>query len=236
LDHGHHHDITVPEIAEYVLLWELVAEAGFNNQDKQEDEILWTRTPDSSYSAKSAYEMQFDDSIGSPFPLNVWKVCAPSKCKFFIWLLLQNRVWTADRLQQRGWPNQYFCIFCHRNLETAAHIFMECPITRQVWLAVGLGRWASLPRFAMSRWAPQRNVEDRFYALAGRVSSVKARGSKSLIILVSWTIWCERNARISNAKEKSIPRLITDIKDEATLWHSAGAKNLGLIVAAQSSE
>jgi hypothetical protein len=76
LDQGYHHDITVPEIAEYVLLWELVAEAGFNNQDKQEDEILWTRTPDSSYSAKSAYEMQFDDSIGSPFPLNVWKVCS----------------------------------------------------------------------------------------------------------------------------------------------------------------
>jgi hypothetical protein len=59
------------EIAEYVLLWELVAEAGFNKQDQEEDEILWIRTSDGSYSAKSAYEMQFDGSIGSPFPSNV---------------------------------------------------------------------------------------------------------------------------------------------------------------------
>jgi hypothetical protein len=86
------HDIMTLEITEYVLLWELVAEAGFDSQDQQEDEIIWIRTLDGSYSAKSAYEMQFDDSIGSHFPLNVWKVWAPSKCKFFIWLLLQNRV------------------------------------------------------------------------------------------------------------------------------------------------
>jgi hypothetical protein len=51
------HDITVPEIAEYVRLWELVTEAGFDSQDHQEDEIIWIRTPDGSYSAKMAYEM-----------------------------------------------------------------------------------------------------------------------------------------------------------------------------------
>jgi hypothetical protein len=36
--------------------------------------------------------------------------------------MLQNRVWTADRLLRRQWPNQYFCPPCIRNLETIAHL------------------------------------------------------------------------------------------------------------------
>jgi hypothetical protein len=28
----------------------------------------------------------------------VWKAWAPSKCKHFSWLIIQNLVWTADRL------------------------------------------------------------------------------------------------------------------------------------------
>jgi hypothetical protein len=80
------------------------------------------------------------------------------------------------------------------------------------------------------------SVEDWFYRLAGGVPSVKARASKSLLILVCWTIWCERNARIFNGKEKGIPRLITEIKNEALFWFSAGAKSLGCIVAQHRSE
>jgi hypothetical protein len=55
----------------------------------------------------------------------------------FIWLMLQNRIWTSDRLQQRGWPNDYFCPFYHCNLETSCHLFQSCPITRQVWISIG---------------------------------------------------------------------------------------------------
>jgi hypothetical protein len=173
-------------------------------------------------------------AIISSFPSSVWRVWAPSKCKFFIWLVLQNRVWTADRLQQRGWQNQYFCPFCIRSLETVSHLFLECPVSHQVWLAIR--RWAALPRFAAYRRMQRRSVQDWFYALAGDVSSVKIRGSKLLAILVCWPLWCKRNARIFNGKEKGIPRLITEIKDEAALWFSAGTKCLGSIVVVHRSE
>jgi hypothetical protein len=42
--------------------------------------------------------------------------------------------------------------------------------------------------------------------------------------------------RIFQGKEKSIPGMIHQIKDEAALWFLAGAKYLGSIVAAHSSE
>jgi hypothetical protein len=77
---------------EYTLLWELVEAAGFNGEDQTEDEIIWTRKRDGTYSAKSAYAVQFDGSLMTTFPALVWKIWAPSKCKFFMWLLLQCRV------------------------------------------------------------------------------------------------------------------------------------------------
>jgi hypothetical protein len=208
-----------------------VTETSFDVEDQAEDEIVWTRSPDGIHTAKSAYELQFEGNIISSFRWSVW---APSKCKFFIWLLLQNRVWTTDRLQERGWQNQYFCPFYIRSLKTVCHLFMECPVSCQLWLTIG--HWAALQRFAAYRWMQQRSVQDWFYALDGDVSSVKIRGSKSLAILVCWSLWCERNARIFNGKEKGVPRLITEIKDEEALWFSAGTKCLGSIVIVNRSK
>jgi hypothetical protein len=62
------HDIMAPLIMEYVLLWELVDAAAFNDQDENNDEITWTRSPDGSYSVRSAYRIQFDGRSESIFP------------------------------------------------------------------------------------------------------------------------------------------------------------------------
>jgi hypothetical protein len=83
------------------MLWTLVDAASFNPTDQEQDDITWTRTASGEYSAKSAYLMQFDGSIRSSYPAKVWQVWAPSRYKFFIWLLLQQRIWTADRLLLR---------------------------------------------------------------------------------------------------------------------------------------
>jgi hypothetical protein len=78
------HNIKASLITEYILLWELVDAAAFNNQDKNDDEIVWTRSADGSYSARSTYRIQFDGSSESIFPASVWKQWVPSKCKFFL--------------------------------------------------------------------------------------------------------------------------------------------------------
>jgi hypothetical protein len=52
-------------------------------------------------------------------------------------------VWTAARLLIRQWPNEYFCQLCVRNLETATHLFVECPIAKTVWDRVA--QWGRLP-------------------------------------------------------------------------------------------
>jgi hypothetical protein len=82
------HNLTTSLFADYVLLWTLVDAEPIHPLGQIEDEITCTRTTDGIYSVNSAYEMQFDGGIESTLPTKVWKVCAPSRCKFFIWLML----------------------------------------------------------------------------------------------------------------------------------------------------
>lgn len=55
------------------------------------------------------------------------------KIKFFLWLLIQNRLWTADRLRARAWPHNDKCLFCDQTIESARHLFLKCPYAKEVW-------------------------------------------------------------------------------------------------------
>jgi hypothetical protein len=228
------HDFTVPLLDEFVKLWGLTEDVNFDSQHMEQDIIAWTRTTLGEYSAKPAYEMQFEGGIFSSFPNIVWKVRAPSKCKFFMSLLLQNRVWTADRLLNREWPNSYFCQLCYRNLQTTNHLFVECPISCSIWRAADV--WCGRTSLKPKAWNNKADFVSWFADLAGSSMDTMTKGSRSLAILVTWKIWCERNNRIFNNKEQSVARILEDIKDTTRLWVLAGAKHLAALVVNQSSE
>ena len=71
----------------------------------------------------------------------IWKVWALLKCKISAWLAYQNRLWTVDRLNRRGWPNQKNCPLCRHADESALHLFAQCCYTRRMWAELG----ASVP-------------------------------------------------------------------------------------------
>ena len=62
---------------------------------------MWLIPNNEHYSAASPYKAQF---LGMTPPMDqmVWKAWAPSKVKFFTWLAIQDRIWTADRLDKWG--------------------------------------------------------------------------------------------------------------------------------------
>jgi hypothetical protein len=47
-----------------------------------------------------------------------------------------------------------------------------------------------------------------------------------MIILVSWEIWCERNARIFRNSASSPSSILAKIKEEGRAWVKAGATTL----------
>lgn len=188
----------------------------------QEDQITWLLTADGQYLARSVYALQTKGSNICRTAEMTWKTKAPPKCRFFMWLLLQNRVWTAAPLQLRGWPNDYFCLLCVRNLETAAHLFMECCVVRNIWERVTI--WTGATCLAPANWIQIESLQDWILLMVSGLPTSTREALKSLIMLVIWEIWKERNNRVFRKSSRSVQQLVSTIQDEAKTWAYAGTK------------
>jgi hypothetical protein len=68
------------------------------------DVFWWNWGPKETYSAKSCYLSMFHGSVAMESALHVCKSRTLAKCRFFLWLALRDRCWTADRLERCGLP------------------------------------------------------------------------------------------------------------------------------------
>jgi hypothetical protein len=165
------------------------------------DAFTWLLTESGSYSTASAYRLQFLGSTDSPLVTSIWEAWAPAKHRLLAWLIVQNRVLTADRLMARQWPNSYFCPLCRRNLETAEHLLIECPWSRSLWSEVA-------SRFGLSSLRPEswRSLGSLPAWLASFAAAVLAdvKTCKSITLMVIWAIWRERNDHIFRAHERTL--------------------------------
>uniref|UniRef100_A0A8R7PVI3 Reverse transcriptase zinc-binding domain-containing protein n=1 Tax=Triticum urartu TaxID=4572 RepID=A0A8R7PVI3_TRIUA len=91
----------------------------------------------------------------------IWKNWAPQKCKFFSWLITQNRVWTADCLAKRGWPNCGNCPLCNQVPELAMHLLFQCRLSIRVWSMVR--DWLQLEELYPNNWQGFEDVESWWY-------------------------------------------------------------------------
>jgi hypothetical protein len=82
------YNLTTVLVAEFFKVFELLWTSGITLTQGVEDNIRCKWTTSGAYTAKSAYQMQFLGSIPSISANMIWKCWAPSKCKFFTWLLL----------------------------------------------------------------------------------------------------------------------------------------------------
>jgi hypothetical protein len=101
---------TAHVLCDYVLVWEKVQGVTFD--DLSSDRFIWRWTADGTYSASSAYRAFFVGMATLRGAKELWKVRAPPKCKFFFWLLLHDRLWTAARRKRHGLQDDDVCIFC----------------------------------------------------------------------------------------------------------------------------
>ena len=217
-------EFSIQHLHQFVNLWVQIHDFQLDND--LEDTITWTTSANGVYSAKSAYRAQFLGTIHTDMNRLVWKVWAPPKTKFFAWLALQNRVWTADRLARRGRPNCGLCPLCKRAPETIAHLLVQCRFTARLWGMIKT--WLGLHTIDASGWANLSTLEWWRHMTMGGIPQRKAMAS--LTLLVSWEIWNERNGRVFRNKYVSPPSIYAKIKYEANLWVLAGARHLGVLL------
>jgi hypothetical protein len=67
----------------------------------QHNIIRWKWTIDGQYIVASAYECQFEGSIVQFPAMSIWQAMTEPKCKFFTWLLMHDRVLTANNMMKR---------------------------------------------------------------------------------------------------------------------------------------
>jgi hypothetical protein len=226
------HNLNHELLREFFDLWTKIDAAGLRLDDEREDTnntITWTIESSGEYSAKSACKIQFAGHLASNYKDIIWKAWAPPKCKFFVWLLLQDRLWTAARLQVRGWKNNYFCALCERSLETAEHLFFECPFSRVVWQLVA--SWSSCVSMQPSNWTVKAELEDWYV----HTMEPGGRREHSLAILTLWTLWNRRNAIIFRNCRATAAMVLREIQDAAREWSRAGCIALSLSFVAQTS-
>jgi hypothetical protein len=83
-------------LSDFIHLWRLVS--GTPLLPGVRDSIQWSIAASGTYSASSAYKLQFTGRPRSPAATMIWKPWAPAKCKNMAWLLLQDQLWCNDRL------------------------------------------------------------------------------------------------------------------------------------------
>jgi hypothetical protein len=101
---------------------------------QENDSIKWNWTPDGRYSVASTYECQFLGSF-SKFPApEIWKASSDPKAKFFAWLVMHNRVLTAENMLTKNWSCNPICSLCTCMDETTPHsdtlIWQPCCVSR----------------------------------------------------------------------------------------------------------
>ncbi|XP_019250940.1 PREDICTED: uncharacterized protein LOC109229843 [Nicotiana attenuata] len=142
-------------------------------------------------------------------PRVMWKClmfgnAARPKAKFNLWLQLQNRLLTVERLKKWGIQGEDKCSLCQGQEETRDHIYVECSYTREVLKRVM--HWAQKLSLTGTNW--EQHVQEVIRRAKGR--SREAQLFKMLYTEMVHNIWIERNQRIFEKKNKSWEKIAKD--------------------------
>ena len=135
----------------------------------------------------------------------LWSSRAPSRVKFFGWLLTQSRVHTRDVLLRKTvlTAAEAGCPCCEAELETADHLIFRCPFAVQFWRRIGLppaaGSVRALHRFDAS-------------------PAVGANSPACFVLLCCWRLWKHRNAIVFQGDTMSLAATLKACRDDAVLW------------------
>jgi hypothetical protein len=187
------------------------------------DRHRWRHETSGIFSSKSCYKSLFSGSSTFEPWKRLWKPWAPPKCKFFLWLAMRNRCWTAYRLEKRGLPHPAACPLCDQHQETIQHLLASCIFTHQFWFSI-------LSPFDLGHLTPavdEPSFAEWWRRLVFRVLNGWKKGFNSVIILRAWYVWSHRNKVIFNGEPPSLADLQRSFLDECVCWMMAEAKNLG---------
>jgi hypothetical protein len=221
--------LTMHVLVEYVLLWERLETVVL--QPGVPDRFVWRWSPDAVYSSSSAYKAFFHGLTLLPGARQLWRASVPPKVKFFAWLALRGRLWTSDRRRRHDLQDDASCALCDQEDETTDHLLLGCVFAREVW-----HRLLRKFRLPLQPPAAPSTLVDWWLSSRGLLPRALRRGFDSVVLLVAWSVWKERNRRTFEGLHSSALEVVRSIVEEGQLWVSAGFRALEVIVVLSLSE
>lgn len=99
------------------------------------DSSFWGASPSGRFTVSSAYKLLSSDTKKNSSPNYewIWRLRLPERVRFFIWLLLQNKLNTNELRMKKGMCSSANCSACNDSLESAEHIFRSFPYALFSW-------------------------------------------------------------------------------------------------------
>lgn len=173
------------------------------------DSITWKWTNHGEYSAKSAYEMQFVGSVANTNFMPLWRAEAEPKHRFFGWLILHQRILTAENLLLRHWPCDWICSLCTDAFEDANHLAKECSFTNTVWSQVC--SWLDIMQ--TPNQLQDANILEWWTSIIHSTYGRRRRKLIGALLITWWQVWLERNRRIFHQKQLSATQVAFLVKE-----------------------
>jgi len=122
-------------------------------------------------------------------------------------------------------------VLCAQESETIAHLLVGCSFSREVWYRVLLRlRW-----YVLTPDHRYFDLADWWNASRKKLQKAERKCFDSLVVLVSWLLWNERNRRIFDKVSTSVADLSTAVREEASSWVLAGFEQLQPVVSPLAS-
>jgi hypothetical protein len=113
---------TAPVLCDYVQLWEKLERVQL--QPAMPDRFVWKWTADGAFFIKRSM------LVGAK---HLWHADAPPKVRFFFWVALHGRLWTAERRRHHGLQQSASCVLYVQEDKTTDHLLCSCVFAREVW-------------------------------------------------------------------------------------------------------
>ncbi|KAJ6395066.1 hypothetical protein OIU77_024134 [Salix suchowensis] len=152
--------------------------------------------PKGKFTVASAWNHIRDSSPSNNRLLLPWLKGYIPRHSFILWIAIQSKLRTMDRLHGPGDHSSVTCVLCNREPETHCHLFFSCSFSKQVWEAVNLKagiQWPGLPWDQLTIWAGLN---------LNKKNQISCQIARLILAASVYYVWQERNRRVfSNQRQ-----------------------------------
>ena len=145
--------------------------------------------------------------------------------------MLHRRLWTSERRARHGLQNSDVCALCDQAPETCRHLILGCVFSRAVWVIL-------LHPIHLLVLAPdsEADIAEWWLHQRRRLDGASRTLFDSLLLLIAWSLWKERNNRTFGRPTSSVHSVVQAVIREGQDWVLGGFAPVGEIAQVWSQD